>query len=176
MCTAYFQAVHHYPENDNAVHLYADEPAVRGELNGWGLIDVPRYYRKLFPPPLGKLEQMRSLSDTCTVYVANIDTTVATEERIYSIFSRCGEVKRVVLGVNRTTREPCGFCFVVFATHEAAVAAYAFLNGFDVDDRGVANEVRVCVNIYICVHGRASCFGRAHSSLCHWHRCRVVGV
>ena len=93
------------------------------------------------------------------MYVANVDTTEDTEERIYEIFSRCGEVKRVTVGVHRKTLQPCGFCFVVFATHEAAAAAYAFLTGFDVDDRGIADPndlLKVCVCVYF-VHQCSMC-------------------
>ena len=128
-----------YPE-DNAVKLFEHDVAVRGELNHLGRDVIPRYYRRLFPAPMGKLEQMNSLQDTCTVYVANIDTTHDTEERIYNVFSRCGPIKRVVIGVNKNTREPCGFCFVIFENHESALAAFAFMQGFDMDDRGVVDE------------------------------------
>ena len=35
-------------------------------------------------------------------------------EQVYELFSRSGELKRVIMGLDRYTKTPCGFCFVEF--------------------------------------------------------------
>lgn len=37
-----------------------------------------------------------------------------TEDQIYELFSMCGEVRRVVMGLDRLKKTPCGFCFVEY--------------------------------------------------------------
>ena len=38
-----------------------------------------------------------------------------TEAQIYDFFNRAGEVKRVVMGLDKFQKTPCGFCFVEYA-------------------------------------------------------------
>jgi RNA recognition motif-containing protein len=52
------------------------------------------------------------LTRACTVYVGNLSFSTS-EATIYELFSRCGPVERVIMGVHRETYEPCGFCFVL---------------------------------------------------------------
>lgn len=35
-----------------------------------------------------------------------------TEEQIYELFSRVGDIKRIIMGLDRNQKTPCGFCFV----------------------------------------------------------------
>ena len=46
-----------------------------------------------------------------TVYVGNM-SFYTTEEQVYELFSMCGDVKRVIMGLHRANKTPCGFCFV----------------------------------------------------------------
>jgi nuclear cap-binding protein subunit 2 len=46
-----------------------------------------------------------------------------------------GEIKRVIMGINKQTHQQCGFCFVEYFTHEDACDARRFLNGTKLDDR-----------------------------------------
>ena len=57
------------------------------------------------------------LEQSTTLYVGNL-SFYTQEEQIYELFSYCGEVKRVIMGLHRYNRTPCGFCFVEFYTHE----------------------------------------------------------
>lgn len=36
------------------------------------------------------------------------------------VFSKVGDVKRIVMGLDKHTLTPCGFCFVVYYTREDA--------------------------------------------------------
>jgi RNA recognition motif-containing protein len=48
-----------------------------------------------------------------TLYVGNL-SFFTTEEQIHEAFSKCGEVKRVIMGLDRNKRTPCGFAFVEY--------------------------------------------------------------
>lgn len=51
------------------------------------------------------------LSTTATLYVGNL-SFFTTEEQIYELFGKCGEIKRIIMGLDRNQKTPCGFCFV----------------------------------------------------------------
>lgn len=73
----------------------------------------PKFYRDYF----SSLEdQLDALKESSTVYVGNLDFTT-TEERIFTTFSSCGPVDRIIMGINRYTLAPCGFCFVMCNFH-----------------------------------------------------------
>ena len=47
------------------------------------------------------------------------------------------QVKRVVMGLDRVQKTPCGFCFVEFYTQEETEAAIRYLNNLRLDDRQI---------------------------------------
>ncbi|CAL1140539.1 unnamed protein product [Cladocopium goreaui] len=71
---------------------------------------------------------------TRTVYVGNM-AFCTREEQVYALFSKCGDIKRVIMGLNRRDKYPCGFCFVEYYTHEQAKEAVNLLNKITFDDR-----------------------------------------
>ena len=79
-------------------------------------------------------QYVRRMNETSTVYVGNL-SFYTTEEQIYELFNKVGEVGRVVMGLNRVKRTPCGFCFVEFFSHEAAGLAVNLLTHTVLDDR-----------------------------------------
>jgi nuclear cap-binding protein subunit 2 len=38
------------------------------------------------------------------------------EEQIYEVFSKCGFIERIIMGLDKHKKTPCGFCFVIFYT------------------------------------------------------------
>lgn len=56
-------------------------------------------------------EQEEKLKASSTLYVGNL-AFFTTEDQIYHLFSKSGDVKRVVMGLDRHALTPCGFCFV----------------------------------------------------------------
>lgn len=70
---------------------------------------TPKHYRSYFS---SFQDQLEALKDSTTVYVGNLDFST-TEDRIQDLFSRCGVVQRVVMGLNRFDLTQCGFCFVM---------------------------------------------------------------
>ena len=98
---------------------------------------------------------------SCVLYVGNL-SFYTTEDQVYALFSKCGLIERVIMGLNRVTKTPCGFCFVMyvpggvvcrvlwlvphaarcsFAHRQGAVNAAIFLNGTKLDDRVIRIEV-----------------------------------
>ena len=41
-----------------------------------------------------------------------------TEDQIYDVFSKVGDIRRIIMGLDRHKLTPCGFCFVLFYTRE----------------------------------------------------------
>lgn len=58
-----------------------------------------------------KKEQEKALLTTTTLYVGNL-SYYTTEEQIYELFGKCGDIKKVVMGLDKYKKTPCGFCFV----------------------------------------------------------------
>lgn len=85
---------------------------------------------------LTKAKWQEAIKVSRTLYVGNL-SFYTTEEQIHELFSKCGEVKRVVMGLNRFKKSPCGFCFVEFFTHEQAAQAVNLLNKVTFDDRAI---------------------------------------
>jgi len=63
---------------------------------------------------LGTQEEFEhALRTSVTVYVGNL-SFYTTEEQIYEVFSRTGELKKIIMGLDKNSKTPCGFCFVVY--------------------------------------------------------------
>lgn len=73
-----------------------------------------------------RAEQERSLRESTTLYVGNL-SFYTTEEQIHELFSRCGEVRRIVMGLDKYKKTPCGFCFVEYYTRPEAENAMRFI-------------------------------------------------
>lgn len=56
---------------------------------------------------------MKLLHQSTTLYVGNL-SFYTTEEQIYELFSKCGPIRRIIMGLNRDKKTPCGFCFVEY--------------------------------------------------------------
>jgi nuclear cap-binding protein subunit 2 len=85
-------------------------------------------------------EQVDALHGSSTLYVGNL-SFYTTELQIHETFSRVGPIKRIIMGLNRDSRTPCGFCFVEYFTHEHARECLKFINGTMCDDRIIRCEL-----------------------------------
>nr|POF07126.1 nuclear cap-binding protein subunit 2 [Quercus suber] len=74
------------------------------------------------------------LSDATTLYVGNL-SFYTTEEQIHALFAKCGELKRLVMGLDRFSKTPCGFCFVEYYTHADALDCLKYVGGTKLDER-----------------------------------------
>lgn len=85
-------------------------------------------------------DQLESLKGATTLYVGNL-SFYTTEVQIHETFSRAGPVKRIIMGLNRETKAPCGFCFVEFYTYENACAALKYLDSTVCDGQTIRCEL-----------------------------------
>lgn len=74
------------------------------------------------------------LSTATTLYVGNL-SFYTTEEQIHALFSKAGEIKRLVMGLDRFHKTPCGFCFVEYYTHQDALDCLKYIGGTKLDER-----------------------------------------
>ncbi|ESK96897.1 small subunit of nuclear cap-binding protein complex [Moniliophthora roreri MCA 2997] len=102
-------------------------------------LDLPSNYKDS-QSRVDRQRQNELLALSTTLYVGNL-SFFTTEEQIYELFSRCtspedgGGIKRIIMGLDRNTRTPCGFCFVEYYTHAEALASMRYISGTKLDER-----------------------------------------
>ncbi|VDK84554.1 unnamed protein product [Litomosoides sigmodontis] len=84
-------------------------------------------------------EQEKLLLASKTLYVGNL-SYYTTEEQTYELFSRAGDIKRIIMGIDRFKKTPCGFCFVEYYLREDAEDAMRCINGTRLDDRIIRTD------------------------------------
>ncbi|KAK9457010.1 nuclear cap-binding protein subunit 2 [Dipodascopsis uninucleata] len=80
------------------------------------------------------------LEKSTTLYVGNL-SFYTTEEQIMELFSKCGEVKKIIMGLDRFNKTPCGFCFVEYYTHDDALCCMKFINQTKLDERVIRTDL-----------------------------------
>ncbi|ETI20415.1 hypothetical protein G647_08450 [Cladophialophora carrionii CBS 160.54] len=85
-------------------------------------------------------EEVDLLKDATTIYVGNL-SFYTTEEQIHELFSKCGEIKRLVMGLDRFQKTPCGFCFVEYYTHQEALDCMKYIGGTKLDERVIRTDL-----------------------------------
>ncbi|KAL8774294.1 MAG: hypothetical protein Q9209_001045 [Squamulea sp. 1 TL-2023] len=94
-------------------------------------------------------EQEDPLKDATTLYVGNlyamrfhfIGKRYAHEMKIHELFAKCGEIKRLVMGLDRFNKTPCGFCFVEYYTHQDALDCMKYIGGTKLDERIIRTDL-----------------------------------
>ncbi|WOK97258.1 nuclear cap-binding protein subunit 2-like [Canna indica] len=81
-------------------------------------------------------EYERALLNSMTIYIGNM-SFYTTEEQIYELFSRAGEIKKIIMGLDKNTKTPCGFCFVLYYSREDTEDAVKYISGTMLDDRPI---------------------------------------
>lgn len=54
---------------------------------------------------------------------------------------RCGEIKRLVMGLDRFQKTPCGFCFVEYYNHQDALDCMKYIGGTKLDERIIRTDL-----------------------------------
>ncbi|XP_042480271.1 nuclear cap-binding protein subunit 2 [Macadamia integrifolia] len=75
-----------------------------------------------------------ALQTSTTAYVGNM-SFYTTEEQVYELFSRAGEIKKIIMGLDKNTKTPCGFCFVLYYSRDDTEDAVKYISGTILDDR-----------------------------------------
>ena len=84
------------------------------------------------------------------------------EEQIYELFSRAGDLKRVVMGLDKLKKTPCGFCFVEYPLDFRYFRSDS--SRFEIYQAYFATSLRSnSVLLKCCNKGRGS--GKAYSTL-----------
>lgn len=78
--------------------------------------------------------QRDALEKSSTLYIGNLAFSTRSQH-IWSHFSQIGPLRQVIMGVDRYTRTPCGFCFVEYCDREDALCAVAHLSSTKLDGR-----------------------------------------
>lgn len=55
----------------------------------------------------------------------------------FQVFSKTGDIKRIIMGLDKNQKTPCGFCFVVYYTRREAEDCVKYINGTMLDDRPI---------------------------------------
>lgn len=84
--------------------------------------------------------QMRALERSSTLYVGNLAFSTRSHH-LLSHFQQVGPVVRVVLGLDRFHKTPCGFGFVEYLQRRDALQAVANLTGTKLDGRPIRVEL-----------------------------------
>lgn len=69
-----------------------------------------------------------------------------TEEQIFDLFSKVGEIRRIIMGLDRYKKTPCGFCFVEYYRRIDAEKSVNFISNTKLDER----TIRVDYDIGFC--------------------------
>lgn len=72
--------------------------------------------------------------------VRNTHTTPIPKSELTVEF-RCGEIKRLVMGLDRFNKTPCGFCFVEYYTHQDALDCLKYIGGTKLDERIIRTDL-----------------------------------
>ena len=56
-------------------------------------------------------------------------------------YQRCGEIKRLVMGLDRFNKTPCGFCFVEYYNHQDALDCMKYIGGTKLDERIIRTDL-----------------------------------
>lgn len=83
-------------------------------------------------------EEACRTSSTC--YVGNL-SYYTSEEQIHEFFREAGAIKRVIMGLHRVEKTPCGFAFVEFISRTSAEIAETCLNGKLLDSRRIKVDI-----------------------------------
>lgn len=93
------------------------------------------------PPEREKTPEFEDkLRDATTLYVGNL-SFYTTEEQIHELFSKVGEIKRLVMGLDRYQKTPCGFCFVEYYTHQDALDCMKYIGQTKLDERLIRTDL-----------------------------------
>ncbi len=76
------------------------------------------------------------IKNSTTLYIGNL-SFFTPEHQLVEVFSQCGRVVNLIMGLNKQKMLPCGFCFVEYATRHEATLAVDLLNQAMIDGRRI---------------------------------------
>lgn len=88
----------------------------------------------------GEVAWKKRVEISSTVYVGNL-SCYTNELQIHELFSRCGSIRRIIMGLDKIKKTPCGFCFVEFDEREGALNSIDYLNRTLLDGRVITIDI-----------------------------------
>nr|GMD54514.1 vesicle-associated membrane protein 727 [Ipomoea batatas] len=82
------------------------------------------FYPLLSPPSLAPQRLLWLRSSMCL-------------EQVYESFSCAGEIKKIVMGLDKINRTPCDFCFVMYYSRDDTEDLVKYISGTILDDRPI---------------------------------------
>jgi len=82
----------------------------------------------------------KKLEQSATVYVGNL-SCYTNEYQLYELFSRCGSIRRIIMGLDKIKKTPCGFCFIEYDHRDSARKSINFLNRTHLDGREIQIDI-----------------------------------
>ncbi|RXM99662.1 Nuclear cap-binding protein subunit 2 [Acipenser ruthenus] len=104
--------------------------SILNALRSDSYVDISQYRDQHFKG--NRYEQEKLLKMSCTLYVGNL-SFYTTEEQVYELFSKSGDVKRIVMGLDKVKK-------TAYYTRADSEHAMRFINGTRLDDRIIRTD------------------------------------
>ncbi|KAL0207768.1 hypothetical protein P9112_012396 [Eukaryota sp. TZLM1-RC] len=122
------------------------------------------------------MEEIESLlAATTTLYVGNL-SFYTSEEQIHALFTRAGRIKRIIMGLNKKSLEPCGFCFVKYYTRASTEIAMRYINRTILDEKIKLISSIIYFITIILANNRNSAFANLLQDMCETTIPQVYGT
>ncbi|XP_050529048.1 nuclear cap-binding protein subunit 2-like [Daktulosphaira vitifoliae] len=82
------------------------------------------------------LEYRKKLETSKTIYVGKLNLC-STESDIYDLFSKAGQIKRIIMGIDKETKGSGGFCFIEYETRLGAETCMTTMHNAVLDGKSV---------------------------------------
>lgn len=77
---------------------------------------------------------LKKAMSSSTIYIGGL-TFTTTEEQLFEMFTGCGAIKQIIMGLDKKKLTPTGFCFVIFEKPQGALNAIRYMNKMKVNGR-----------------------------------------
>ena len=77
---------------------------------------------------------LHKFKNSKTIYIGNL-SYYTNEKQLYEFFNNINKPKRIIIGLDRSTKNPCGFCFLDFYKFKDAKFAYDLMSGSKINKR-----------------------------------------
>lgn len=122
--------------------LFTDRQRSRDETTDDGISPYMLQRRHFYTDEKWALV-LNQLKRTSTLYVGNL-SFYTTEEQLYEYFGLINpRIKQLIMGLNQMTLTPCGFAFVLYDSHDAALACQRHMSGTMCDERTIRADLDI---------------------------------
>ncbi|GMG29355.1 unnamed protein product [Ambrosiozyma monospora] len=99
-------------------------------------LDKPSNYlvNKARKDDVNGYSNLRKSLTSATVYIGGLSFNT-TEEQLFELFSKVGEVDQIKMGLDKLKLTPTGFCFIIFKKPQSALNATKFLNKMKINGK-----------------------------------------